>query len=80
MLVATIQEHPEDVDEILEKDVKGWGQVLKTPEEVRRFIETLPEQAVIETVACPACNKPLLIDWITRKVRRKADDDMGAQV
>jgi len=69
----------EEVDRFLEQirsaEIReaeaGKKQVIRTPEELRSFLERAPRISFPDNVvSCPYCGKILEVDWVARKIRK----------
>jgi len=74
-LVQILKESPEKAEVILSKPLKLLAQLYERPHHLKRFLEMDPEAAVVSTEHCPYCTKPLLVDWVEQKIRRRGDVD-----
>jgi len=62
-------ETPEEKQRILEKPLETLVQLYKEPEALKRLIKAAPEQAVLQTVACPSCGRRAWIDWVEQTIK-----------
>jgi len=74
ILASAIKSHPEKAQEILEKPVAMFGVLVETPEQLRKVLESAPEQVAVEFVKCPHCGGGLIVNWYGHEIYKKQGD------